>query len=720
MDQIIVKSEPLKITQKEIFRLAASLYADMTDTYSTVDTQLQMIKLAFLEKDNAAMSYDEIAAVVLSLFKYHLSEDEIISVLARNKKDFQAVEVEGRVNHSLSAETFQTVSTTDSRTIDYYIDLYAQENNADCAFYKETVHRFLYELTTTNINSYNVLLAGKQGIHFSDDDLTVNTDDFTDEETLLVKGFLDWENEEKNEALGNIVLCCLEYCLLVNGDAPNKLLKEIIRHREIYLDTNVIFRALGIDGPARKKVVLAFLDKCKQANLTIIISSQTKKEFVEAIEHYISQIQQYSRGSIYLGAAEQLSGYTIFSFYEEWLDTHRSLSTKSFKYYIDSAYDNLVSQYNILDNERIPNEIFISDSFRECRNRYAQSIKTAKLSARLFYFDSYGGYSKTDVHDASLIRYIELKREQSAEDKDIFLVSSDKALRYWDMSRSEIKYPVVIYPSQLFLMLIKLCGRSENDFDSFVSFINIRPKSEQISPEKANAIISGISAITEDIATQKLLVSSVYSEDFQDIIRRSNTDLELYENTKQFSMQYMDAELRKREEEANQQKAEISQLRFATQEQEEQIKNLQSDLSELNESRSSAEENLKNQSGELAKSKDQIRKLAEKQITPKFYWKSYCLPAVVSLIALMFAAFIVLQFCLRDKSWNFAVNFYSWASQTYFGQKVGDFVYIIDGIFLSITVWLMKKYFKNPFNKEKRNSEKEAMIDKCIKDIEQQ
>ena len=53
-------STPIKgeiATQKNIFRLAATMYANTSDTYSTTETQLQMIICVFIEDDNKKKDY---------------------------------------------------------------------------------------------------------------------------------------------------------------------------------------------------------------------------------------------------------------------------------------------------------------------------------------------------------------------------------------------------------------------------------------------------------------------------------------------------------------------------------------------------------------------------------------------------------------------------------------------------------------------------------------
>lgn len=257
-------------------------------------------------------------------------------------------------------------------------------------------------------------------------------------------------------------------------------------------------------------------------------------------------MEYYPRGNIYSGAYEQIADYNIFAFYESWRQEHSLMSLKYFATYIRSLYLGLVKEFRIVDDVKIPDRVYHSDEFKNVRNRYSASIKSVKQGINSDYLSDDYHYSNRDSHDATVIRYIELLRE-NAGDTDIFLASSDRALRLWDINRLDTGYPVVVYPSQLFLILLKTCGRSENDYDSFVSFINIRPSSKRVSPENAHIILSGISSITEDIKTQEHLVAAVFGDDFQNVIKTSTSDADLYEKVQRISQNYLDKELREKE-----------------------------------------------------------------------------------------------------------------------------------------------------------------------------
>lgn len=565
----------------------------------------------------------------------------------------------------------------------------------------------MYELTTTNINSYRVLLSGKDGTQFTSNELSVDVSALSDEEKQIVHDFLVWDNISKNSALGNLVYCCLEYCLLINGDSPNNLLKGFIRRREIYLDTNVIFRALGINGKDRKNVVTAFLRKCKQANLQLIISHATRNEFFDTINYYISQMEYYPRGNIYSGAYEQIADYNIFAFYESWRQEHSLMSLKYFATYIRSLYLGLVKEFRIVDDVKIPDRVYHSDEFKNVRNRYSASIKSVKQGINSDYLSDDYHYSNRDSHDATVIRYIELLRE-NAGDTDIFLASSDRALRLWDINRLDTGYPVVVYPSQLFLILLKTCGRSENDYDSFVSFINIRPSSKRVSPENAHIILSGISSITEDIKTQEHLVAAVFGDDFQNVIKTSTSDADLYEKVQRISQNYLDKELREKENRIESLQADISQYGATGKAMQEKIEAQDNALKE-------SECTIQQQNEEIKQRKEKILSYAERKILPQYIIRTYVIPVLLTLIIISFATFVFLQFTFKDKKWNLAVSFFDWAKTTYFGTYVEDYIHAIDLAFAAIVGWMTKKRMVNPFNKEQNTLRKMELVQQYVK-----
>lgn len=707
-----VLSAPLKndvAMQKDIFRLAAAIYSESNDVVSDAEIQLQIIKCMFVATGNDYLTKSEIISKLLEIYKYHISEDEVDNILRKTKGVFQAITKDDEKAVCLTQSAYSECEEAQKNNIDSFIDAFITEKEiANPEKCKSAIHVYLYELTTTNINSYRVLLAGKDGTQFSSSELSVDVSCLSDAEKQLVHDFLAWDNIAKNAALGNLVYCCLEYCLLINGDSPNSLLKGFIRRREIYLDTNVIFRALGINGVSRQNVVTTFLRKCKQAKLKLLISHSTRTEFFDTIGYYVSQMEYYPRGDIYSGAYEEIADYSIFAFYENWRQEHSQMSLKYFVAHIKSLYLKLIKDFGIEDDVKIPGTIYHSGEFKDVRNRYSASIKSVKQGIKADYLADDYHYSNRDSHDATVVRYIELLREKSA-DKDIFLASSDRALRLWDMNRLDGGYPVVVYPSQLFLILLKTCGRSDNDYDSFVSFINIRPSSKRVSPENAHIILSGISSITEDISAQEHLVEAVFSDDFQNVIKNSTSDMDLYEKVQRISQNYLDEELRKKDATIVALQADVSRYGI-------EGKALQDKIDEKDTALTESNRTIQRQDEEIKQKQGRILSHAERKTQPKYIAKTYVIPVLLALLVLAFVLFILLQFIYKDEKWNFAVAFFDWTKATYFGTYVGDYIYAIDLALAAIVGWLLKKWMVNPFNKELNELRKMELVQRYIKD----
>ncbi len=718
-----VVSAPLKndiAARKDIFRLSAVLFSETHDVFSTSDAQIQMVKCMFAKLDNKPMSKSEIIAGLLDVYKYHVSEDEIIGLIRKSKKTFQTIIEDNSESFRLTDDTYKQTLELQKKGIDFYIDQFIDgkkiEDGEKC---KDAIHKYLYELTTTNINSYRILLLGNQGEAFRDSDISVDITDLDAVEKVFVHDFLEWDDAAKNAALANVVYTCLEYCLLVSGDSPNSLMKGIIRQRVIYLDTNVIFRALGINGESRKKVIHAFLKKCQQAKFKLVISAHTKKEFIETTNIYIDNIKKYPRGIVDPEAYEYFSDYNLYAFYSSWHHTHPAMSLKYFRIYLDGIYDEFVKQYAIIDDEKIPQSIFTSHNFGPTRNTYAQSIQRKKQENRAER-NWIQDINPNNNHDATIIRYIELLRETQGDEKDIFLVSTDKVLRSWDMSRLDTKYPIVIYPSQLFVILVKLCGRSDDDYKSFVSFINIKPKSQQITAEKANIILSGISSITEDIEKQRGIIKAAYGGDFQQIIQHSHSDSELYESAQRYSMNYLESELG----------VATSKLDMATQvisEQSETISGLQAEVSGVTtRAAAQADQASRNEAGykdEITKlnnkqeqQREKVCKFAEKKIKPIFNLRWYVIPVLILFYSLCVVVFIALQILWCDETWNIVTKILGYIADTTFGKNISEYVAVIDTAAVALIGVLFKCLWLNPWDKAKKKEDMLKRVDNYIKE----
>lgn len=256
------------------------------------------------------------------------------------------------------------------------------------------------------------------------------------------------------------------------------------------------------------------------------------------------------------------------------------------------------------------------------------------------------------------------------------------------MQKSVEERAVVLFPSQFFLILIKLCGRAQDDLKSFVGFINIRHKTQQLSPSKTNIILSAISSVTEDIKSQESIVETIISNEFEGLVHEKIDDVKLYEHVKEISENYLRAELKEKE--------------IALTETQDKAKIQQQRITEL--------EKLKNDTDEeLEKRKRNNYDVIKKLTKWKFLFSWWGSQILLFLLVIVVFSFLASQFLpITEK--NFVFRFFQYIKQSFFGKENDGVVYIVDSVLFGGTCFIIKKFFKNPFNKKKREEYREKLI----------
>ena len=129
-----VLSTPIKndiAMQKDIFRFSATLFSETTDAYSSLDSQLQMIKCVFAKADNQPFSKEELVIQLQNVYKYHITVEEISAILLKQKKTFQTLTVDGEESYG-AAEFWYYTETNEIHTarIGYRTDIDQDTRNS--------------------------------------------------------------------------------------------------------------------------------------------------------------------------------------------------------------------------------------------------------------------------------------------------------------------------------------------------------------------------------------------------------------------------------------------------------------------------------------------------------------------------------------------------------------------------------------------------------------
>jgi hypothetical protein len=535
------------MNKNQLFRLAAVLYADNNYEVAPKTIIRKVIESALLSNGNKPINLHELIDFIYISYNLHFDELEVKNIVLNEKeKGFLINDKNGEIIICLSEKRKQAIeSKLSNRTIDYYIQVFETENlnlvTGSNSSIKEVVYRFLYEILSSNIESFKKLLDSKKKI---EELINVESHSYTNVERSIINEFLAWDNNEKNKAIFDIASYALEYCMISNNGEGSHIQLNNLKNKIFYLDTNVIFRALGINGTNRQNRTKTFLSKFLEVNTTLVISKFSETEFKDTITFYLDKLK---KGNFNKKVNPEIfqekyfkSISDIYDFYYKWRAGKYNDSLELFEAYIFNLYEKFKAEFDVTTDYKIPFDPQ-NEKTLEKINELSESICSYKNTE-----GSKHGFNGDKI-DALNIMLIETKRDgknTNIFETKQFIVSTDQSLRRWDYFRNSIT-PVVILPSQWLSILLRYINRSDDDFKSFVSFLNLPNGDSQIDSEQLHIILGGISEMTQNFEQQRFIVQSLVQKKFDGILEKGIKDDEILERTKNFAK----SELEKKVEE---------------------------------------------------------------------------------------------------------------------------------------------------------------------------
>jgi hypothetical protein len=621
--------------KNQLFRLSAVLYADNNYLVSSKTTLRKIIETGLFAMERDSVSLYDLIDFIFDNYNLHIDEVEIQEVVSSEKQDsFLVNTAENNQVLSLTEKRkTQIQSKIDENTIEYYIDLFINENEVPISNteLKDLIYRFLYDILSTNVESFKKLIDKNSSIEAL---INVDSHNYILEERETINNFLRWDNEGKNKSVFDIASFAIEYCLISNHSKQGLELNNL-KNKVFYLDTNVIFRALGINGEERKKRSMTFLKRFQETNTKLVISKYTDKEFNDTIDYYIKRLGNKPFKNDVNPSLFNHPYFSklkdIYNYYYHWRIGKQNHSLELFKADIIAKYKAFASNMSIdVDYKNVlkEDEKEISETILD----YTSSINTHKSSDSNSV--NYNGF-EFDAKNILLLEKLRDSKNHSIFDTKHYFLSTDQSLRRWDFHRGN-RTPLVIMPSQWMSLLLRYQTRTIDDFKSFVSFLNLPIPEKQISSENIHNVLAGISEVTSSFEQQSYIVEQLVSQGFDKIMRKTNDSEELFNITVEVS----ESILEKRLKELESKQEELAQASN------ERIQKLE----EHNESKESI---IGQKDSEIERLKKEKYALHEEKEIRKFKKPAlrYYIPLAVTLLMV-----IILCFTFQDVDWNFVKN----------------------------------------------------------------
>lgn len=684
--------------QANVFRMSATLFANNNYQISPVQLHRVVVEDAlFVLNNNEGITLGALADYIEKEYFFIFDESELVKVL-HDSKFSHIFEWNSSANtdkkYFLKRERRVQLEQRKTKTLNDFIGEYLSLQGLPTEK-SDSIYQYLYGVFTTNVDTFKRMLEVKSVKSLTQHYIPQEQD------VDLINGFLDWDNEQKNIAIFNLASYALEFCLLTSKKDSNLKL-ESLKHKTFYLDTNILYRAIGINGEDRRLRTISFFRKLKESEDEIKISRVTWEEFEGSLKSYVKRLRRSEtpaiRSNVY---TEYITYDDLFRFYHLWASKRSNATIDLFVDWMNASMKSLIEDYGI--------EIVTLTPYSPEK----QQGQLKEMASQIMGFGK-GKLFDTAMNDASNIAWIEFSRkagEKTLFSTKTFLISSDRGLYVWDAKYHSKDNPIVVMPSQWLSLLLRYMARSNDDYRSFVCFLNIQDKEGVLSAEQINSILLGIAEMTDSVEKQRYYLETIIEREFKDgaggktndqlrIIARNETDrllqneldeMKAAHNELKYSFCNMQHEfeihktdtikkMAVKDQQLSEANSKIDQLTSEVQDLNIDLKKTKNSASILD---SQKDETIRQLNKDLTNEKGRNAFNARRR--RMIVWKSICVVLILS--------FVIWFFCSSESSYSYMGRFLSWIETLNNTQKYVARIalgLVLSAIFIPLVINLYK------------------------------
>lgn len=495
----------------------------------------KMCELILLDNFPNAMSSGEIVDALLSKYSLNFADGEILDALTSRKAEGRIVCVNSELKrigdrrYTLIEEVYNKLdgqerhSFTES-VIEKFIESIGNPELSKEAF-TDLLDRYFYYAFNNNAN---IIMGLLQPDYQKNAFLSNDNNSFSEAEKNLINQFINWDNAEKDKCVYEMVSCCFDYCMITARKGADDF-HGVFNGKQFFLDTNIIFRAIGINQDNRKRVIDAFLSKCKEVKIKIAISNFTVEEIERTIDHHVNHISNVFKGNKPLkpeSIAVTIPDYINTDFYRSYCNWCNKPGNKpgdyeSFRDFLKRKARTAISQY-VSDTSASFNVLS-----KEKYQAYCEDLASYKRARTWNVNDN---AIKTDVNNFMRVVGLNDKNPDSnLFNANTFLISADHHFCDWAKEIRPGAIPLVVLPSVWYAIILQYNGRAENsDYASFTRFLKFSLSSGEVPNERwGRILIDRVLALDEK--------SEVKDKIIENVVHRLKSDMKDIDDEEEFN-----------------------------------------------------------------------------------------------------------------------------------------------------------------------------------------
>ena len=482
------------------------------------------------EGGNVEISKDFCYQHVTQNLKINVEPDLFSSILEKNGS-FQLKSDPEIVLIKLKPEKYAEINKkVDEYSLEYYISAFVAKNEFQ-PHIKVAIENMLYESIYENINSFSI-----SNIKSILPDVIKTK--YQVDEIEAFNSFLDQNDRIKDAALFDVFLKAVEFAILTSGKGVKQFTKDIFTGKEYCLDSNIIFRMLGVNGVERQESIKKLIQSCIHQGIKFSYAVETYKEVKRKIDASIVDIQK--------GAETRSLDILQELINEDGIQVNNSFIT----HYAQCKIDGLIKspeqyQYKLLADFRALEREFNLTSVAKQFNANKISFLQDFLFEKKKEANGYSRYTKTaaqvDAHNILLVRNIRGANNYNYSDIKSFYLTTDKMLNSILAISNQENIAETILPSQLYILHNALADNDEEnkDYQAFNKFLKRRTTQFKYEGKDILNFIDEIRNITADTYTIKDVIKSYSDNRYEHSLNNLDSEPE-YKSFKEYAETYLD------------------------------------------------------------------------------------------------------------------------------------------------------------------------------------
>lgn len=474
---------------------------------SNLRNNLRRLIYSILYKNgNQELSEYSLSTTLENEFDLSFSIEEIKDAL-NDDKNIDKVDIKGEVKYKLIPRKYSKLEENEKTlSLENVVDkfCYNSENHYEKEYVYDLLTKYLYEVFNKNKSAILSLLNN----HYDENTFTERML-FSDEEKQIINQFLNWENVEKDTTVFNAVSYCVDYCMLTTKK-DGKSFRDLFSGKKFYLDANVILRLIGFNNEERQQVLQVFIKKCKEVGIKFLYTNFTLSEIENTINANVRNLKEYNGDNIPLSSRQYKHfiprNQDLIKLYTDWYVKNRTHYNdyNEFTRYLRGKVNSVLVECNkeIFSNQEMTNKTEYTELYLSLKN-YKENLKIVTNEKSL----------SVDINNFQSIKKIrDSEKGSNMYNLNTYLITTDSKLCDWNKQLYPGEIPLCILPSTWYSLILKICGRSNNDFRAFNMFLNLRYKNNDENLKSREEILKIVQRLPEPKYIKEKVLDKIYSK----------------------------------------------------------------------------------------------------------------------------------------------------------------------------------------------------------------